>query len=144
MIIRVTKDRPMRVISSVVPLVAGLLAGAISVLSCSDDSPGKADAATCDCPAAELPIAGRIVVVDQTRIIGPNSRSIEGAECPPGALRLSGSCTTALVNPVRDVTLEQSGFYDATDLRSWSCNFRNNEATSVTVKASVVCLMPGS
>ena len=135
----------MRFTSSVVTLIAGMFAGAILVLSCGDDSPGKADAATCDCPAAELPIAGRIMVVDQTQVIGPNSRGGTGAACPPDALRLSGSCTTQALNPLRDVTLEQSGFYNATDdRRGWTCFFRNNEAADVTIKASVVCLLPGS
>src|SRR4051812_12630953 len=107
--------------TSIVSVIAGMLAGVVLVLSCGDDSPGRADAATCDCPAAELPIAGRIMVVDSTRIIAANSRGSVDAGCPQGALRLSGSCTTADLNPVRDVTLEQSGFYDASDQRGWSC-----------------------
>lgn len=133
----------MRTTFSFVSIVAGTFAGALLVLSCSDDSPGNVDAATCDCPASEPPVAGRIMIVDQTREIPANSRSGQDAVCPQGALRLSGSCTTADVNPVRDVTLEQSGFY-GNDLRSWSCNFKNNEAVPVTIKASVVCLMPPS
>lgn len=132
----------MRITSSIVSVVAGMVAGALLVLSCSDDSPGNADAASCDCPAAEPAFEGRIMVVDQTQIIAANSRSGTGAECPQGALRLSGSCTTAEVNPLRDVTLEQAGFYFSTDQRGWSCEFRNNEATPVTIKASVVCLLP--
>jgi hypothetical protein len=82
------------------------------------------------------------MVVDQTRVIAANDRGGTGAECPQGALRLSGSCTTADVNPVYDLTLEQAGFYFANDLRGWDCKFRNNEAVPVTIKASVVCLMP--
>jgi hypothetical protein len=131
----------MRIASSFVSAVIMMLAGAVLV-SCSDDSPGNVDAATCDCTAAEPPLAGRIMVVDQTRIIEANSRSSQGAECPQGALRLSGSCTTADVNPIRDITLEQAGFYSASDLRGWTCKFRNNEATPVTIKVSVVCLLP--
>ena len=138
------KGNPMRIISSIVPLIAGMIAGGILVLSCSDDSTNKADAGTCDCPAAEPPLAGRIMVVDQTQIIGPNSTGTQGTECLAGALRLTGSCTTATLNPVRDVTLEQAGFYNAADQRGWDCHFRNNEATAVTIKASVVCLIPGS
>lgn len=132
----------MRVISSLVSLVAGMAAGAILMLSCGDDSPSKADAATCDCSAAEPSITGRIMVVDQTQIIAANSRGGQGAKCPQGALRLSGSCTTAQVNPGRDVTLEQSGFYQASDQVTWDCLFKNNEATPVTIKASVTCLLP--
>jgi hypothetical protein len=132
----------MRVTSSLVSLVAGMVAGTILTLSCGDDSPGKVDAATCDCAAAEPPIAGRIMVVDQTQVIAANSRGGQGAECPQGALRLSGSCTTAQVNPGRDVTLEQSGFYQASDQVTWNCLFKNNEAAPVTIKVSVTCLLP--
>ncbi len=132
----------MRVTSSFVTVVAGLFAGAILVLSCSDDSPGNVDAATCDCPAAEPPLAGRIMVVDQTQVIAANSRGLQGAACPQGSLRLSGSCTTADSSPVRDVTLEQSGFYRSDDQTGWNCHFKNNEATPVTIKVSIVCLMP--
>ena len=132
----------MRVISSLVSLVAGVAAGTIMMLSCGDDSPGKVDAATCDCPAAEQPIAGRIMVVDQVQTIAANSRGLQSAKCPEDALRLSGSCTTAAINPRRDVLLEQSGFYNASDQVSWNCFFKNNEAAPVTIKASVTCLMP--
>lgn len=123
---------------------SSLMILALLVLSCGDDSPGQVDAATCECSAAEPPIAGRMVVVDQTQIIAANGRGGQGAKCPQGGLRLSGSCTTADLNPLRDVTLEQSGFYDATDLIGWNCKFRNNEATPVTIKVTVVCLMPPS
>jgi hypothetical protein len=132
----------MRVTSSVVSLVAGMVAGTILTLSCGDDSPGKVDAATCDCSAAEPRIAGRIMVVDQIQTIAANSRGGQGASCPEGALRLSGSCTTATINPGRDVTLEQSGFYKASDLEAWGCEFKNNEAAPVTIKATVTCLLP--
>jgi hypothetical protein len=132
----------MRAISSAVRFAVGVLAGVVLVLSCSDDSPGKVDAGVCDCPAAEPPISGRIVIVNTTRDAAANSLGSTGVNCPQGAQLLSGSCTTADVNPVRDVTLQQSGFY--TTEQSWSCRFRNNEATPVTIKASAICLMPGS
>jgi hypothetical protein len=132
----------MRVTSSLVSLVAGIFGGVLLMLSCGDDSPGKVDAATCACPAAEPPIAGRIMVVDQIQTIAANSRGGQSARCSEGALRLSGSCTTATINPGRDVTLEQSGFYQASDLEAWNCEFKNNEAAPVTIKASVTCLLP--
>jgi hypothetical protein len=136
------KDIFMRIGSSVVSLIAGMFAGIVLLLSCSDDSPGHVDAATCDCPPAEPPVAARIMIVSQTRTIPANSRSSQGAQCPQGALRLEGSCTTADLNPVRDVTLEQAGFYEPNDTLGWNCFFKNNEATPVTIKASVVCLLP--
>jgi hypothetical protein len=133
----------MHVTPSIGSLTMGMLIGICLVLSCGDDSPGNVDAAACDCPAAEPPLAGRIMVVDQTQIIPGNSRGGQGAGCPQGSLRLSGSCTTPDINPLRDITLEQSGFYSDTP-RSWTCLFKNNEATPVTIKASVVCLIPAS
>jgi hypothetical protein len=118
-------------------LIVGLLAGVVLVVSCGDDSPGRVDAATCNC---EAPIAGRIVIVNQTQVIPGNARGGQGGGCPTGAILLSGSCTTETINPLRDVTLEQSGFYEQED--GWNCEFKNNEATPVTIKVSVRCLMP--
>ena len=130
----------MRSVSPLVALSAGVLAGIALVLSCSDDSPGHADAASCECPAAEAPIAGRITIVQQTFVVSANARGgIEGG-CAPGATMLTGSCTTDTVNPLRDVTLEQSGFYAQEN--GWYCRFKNNEAAPVTVKVSIRCLNP--
>ena len=70
--------------------------------------------------------------------------SLRILRCPPeGALRLGGSCTTNDSSTVPNITLEQSGFYRDT-VRGWDCRFKNNETTPVTVKASVICLLPGS
>jgi hypothetical protein len=41
-----------------------------------------------------------------------------------------------------DITLQQSGFLD--NSQAWTCAFKNNMATPVTVKATAVCLMPAS
>ncbi len=133
----------MRRSSSVISLLAGVLIGIASMLSCGDDSPGNADAASCECPAAEPPIAGRIIVVDQTQVIAANSDGVGGAGCPPGAHILTGSCTVDTFTG-RDVILRQSGFYGLVPPTDWNCSFRNNEAVPVTIKASAVCLMPGS
>jgi len=132
----------MRITSSVILLLAGMLAGIVLVLSCGDDSPGKADAATCDCPAAELPIAGRLKRFSNTRIVGPNSVSAEGAACPQGGLLVSGSCTNE-TSSGPDLTLQQSGFYADTD-QGWGCWFKNNSAAPVTIKVTAICLMPGT
>jgi hypothetical protein len=137
-----TKDRTMRVSFSFVSPVAGILAGAVLVLSCGDDAPGNADAGACQCPASEAPLAGRILIMDQTQTLGAGMRGGQSTSCPEGGLRLSGSCTLAAANPVYNVTLEQSGFFRSDDLTGWSCDFKNNEAIPVTIKASVVCLMP--
>jgi hypothetical protein len=134
----------MRAATSLVAFVTGMISVAILSLSCSDNSVNNVDAATCDCPAAEPPLASRIMVVSQTADIPANDRGGTGAKCPQGALRLEGSCTTVDINPDRAITLEQAGFYQPNDLGGWECKFKNNEAVPVTVKASVVCLMPPS
>lgn len=126
--------------SKLVTLTAGIFAGIVLVLACGDDSPSNVDAASCDCPPAEPPLMGRVMTVSQTQEIAGNARGGQGAACPDGAELLTGSCTTATVNPLRDVTLEQSGFYG--DENGWSCWFKNNETTPVTIKVSVRCLVP--
>jgi hypothetical protein len=131
----------MRIASSVMSIVVGMIIGGGVMISCSDDSPSKADAA-CGCPAAEPPIAGRVVIVDQTQVIAANSTGLEGASCPEGAQLLSGSCKTDMENPIRDVTLQQSGTSPLA--RGWNCFFRNNEATPVTIRVSAICLVPPS
>lgn len=130
---------------SIALVTSGLMAGVITVLSCADDSPGNADAAACECPASEPPLtSARYQIVDVPATIAANDTGGQGAGCPVGTLFLAGSCTTATLNPLRDVTLQQSGFFDASDqgVQSWQCRFKNNEATPVTVKASVICLKP--
>jgi hypothetical protein len=130
----------MRITSSVTLLLAGMLAGMVLVLSCGDDSPGKADAAACDCPAAESPIAGRIKRFSNTQTVAAGSASFQSAGCPQGGLVLSGSCTNnAPSGP--DLTLQQAGSYDDTS-QGWNCFFKNNSAVPVTIKATAICLMP--
>ena len=131
----------MGITSTVMLLVAGAIAGGGMMLSCSDDSPGNADAA-CGCPAAEPPLAGRVVIVDQTQVIAANSTGGQEAGCPEGAQLLSGSCKTDMLNPIRDVTLQQSGTSELG--KGWSCRFRNNEAAPVTIRVSAICLAPPS
>jgi len=141
----------MHITKSVLLLACGVIIGIALVISCGDDLTGKVDAAVdvpkldaapvCDCPAAEPPLAGRFVVVSQTQIIAGNDTGGQGAVCPTGAQLISGSCTTDLINPVRNVTLQQSGFFD-NGAGGWACLFRNNEATPVTIRASIICLKP--
>lgn len=124
---------------NVLTLFAGIVAGVALVLSCGDDSHAHADAA-CTCPAAEPPVAGRIMVASNTFTIAANAQSSNDVACPDGAELLSGSCTTATLNPAHDITVQQSGFYG--DEKGWSCAFKNNEAAPVMVKVSARCLVP--
>ena len=131
----------MRITSSLVLLLAGMLAGIVLVLSCGDNSPSKADAAPCDCPAAEPPLGGRLVRVSTTDTVAPNTNDFQSVGCPEGGLLISGSCTDA--EPQRsELTLQQSGFH-SDDTQGWVCYFKNNGLIPITIKATAICLVPG-
>jgi hypothetical protein len=111
------------------------------VLSCGDSSPHRTDAATCDCPASEAPIAGRLVVVESEHVmLAPGDLGGPGVLCPLGTQFLSGTCTNAEPTTLEDIALIQFGF-DKTFF-SWGCAFKNNKLTPVQVKATVLCLKP--
>jgi hypothetical protein len=144
----------MHLARSIVLVTAGMAAGVGLVLSCGDnlsakatadaaiDAPKVPDAApTCDCPAAEPPLAGRFVVVSQTQDMAPNGFTTQGAVCPAGSYLITGSCTTDNPTTVLNVTLKESGFYDAPP-SGWHCSFRNNESFMVTIRVTALCLKP--
>jgi hypothetical protein len=122
--------------------------GIALVLSCSDNSPHRSDAAACDCPASEPPLTGRFVTVTS----GPSTPIASGAiggtaiTCPTGSQLITGSCTTAVLNPLpANLVLMESGFFnDPPELpNAWGCNFLNNGPTPVMVTARAICLKPG-
>lgn len=130
-----------------VSILAAALAGAIIVVACSDDSPPDADAATCDCPAAEAPLtATRMHRVDAAVTIATNSIDTPTAGCPAGELFVSGSCYIDVDNTPREVSLMFAGAVpsDATsEARGWTCQFVNRSATATaTVRAQALCLRP--
>ena len=144
----------MHIARSILLLMTGVVSGIAFVFSCGDNLSVKANADAaidalktsdaapiCDCPAAEPPLAGRLIVVSTTRTIPANFPSGTSAVCPEGSQLISGSCTQDLVNPVPNITLQQSGFFEPPS-REWSCSFHNNEPFPVTVRASVTCLKP--
>jgi hypothetical protein len=139
-------------------LMSGVVAGGAFILSCGDnlgvttittiadasvDGSMPVDAApACDCPAAEPPLAGRLVVVSNDRTIPANDKGIEGVGCPPGARLITGNCTTNNPTVIFNVTVREAGYYYGSPPSSWHCNFRNNEPTPVTFRASALCLKP--
>lgn len=131
----------MNIVKSCGLIATGVLAGMMLVISCSDDSPSSADAATCDCAPAEAPLAGRIEIVTAPQMIPPNSDLGQSIQCPDGALFLSGGCGT-VDGSLPDILLRQSK--PTMTGQGWSCWFRNNETTPVTIQASAVCLLPNS
>jgi hypothetical protein len=125
-------------------LTAGAAFGVAFVLSCSGDNHSLADAA-CSCPASEPPLAGRFVTVSVPATIAAGAVDGTGAGCPTGAQLISGSCTTAILNPIPGtLVLIESGFFDnpPTLPQGWSCSFKNNGATPIDVKATAICLKP--
>jgi hypothetical protein len=122
-------------------LAAGMAAGAMLVISCSDDSPGSADAATCDCAPAEPPIAGRIHIVTNTQIAPPNQVGLQSNRCPDGSVLLGGGCGTEDGQPA-DIVLSQSR--PSTSGDGWACYFQNQSATPITIKVEARCLVPAS
>lgn len=130
----------MSIVRSAARATTGLAASAILILSCADDSPGHTDAAACQCPAAEPPLAGRIQRVTDTETMPANGNGGVTAACPDGALIIGGGCATTPETLVRNVVLQVSHQSDSG--RVWVCHFHNNEATPVDIRASVYCLIP--
>ena len=128
-------------------VVAASLGGALAVVACSDDSPGHADAATCDCPAAEAPItASRIHRVEEAGTAASNGYTTPTATCPSGELFLSGSCYIDQDNTAREVSVVTAGATPTgatTEARSWQCVFLNTSPTATAeVRAQAMCLRP--
>lgn len=132
---------------AIILAIASAAAGALVVVACSDDSPGDADAAVCDCPAAEPPItAARIHRVDGTVVAAVNTISSPGAECPAGEILLSGSCYIDDDQTGRELSLLASGAVPeeaAQAAAAWHCHFLNRSLTiTATVRAQAFCLKP--
>ena len=120
-------------------LLTGAVIGIALILSCSDGSPRMADAAdpTCNCPAAEPPIAGRIVQIESATTVPANDIAPGGALCPSGAVALGGGCA-ASVGESPQIILEQS----IPDAIAWNCRWRNPTNAPIAVRAVVRCLKP--
>jgi hypothetical protein len=122
---------------------SGAMFSLLLILSCSDDSPDRADAASCECPSAEAPLAGRMIEVQRDVILPAanippkNGQGGESVSCPRGSLLLSGGCA-ASVGAVPDIVIEAS--WPASD--SWACEWKNNTNEPVPVRAIARCLTP--
>jgi hypothetical protein len=130
----------MKIIKPIIQLSIGAAFGVGMVLSCGDNSP-RSDASTCDCPASEAPISGRLVTIEgTTQTLQAGEQSGATAGCMPGMQFLSGTCTAENPTVLEDIQVQQFGFNQATSV--WFCLFKNNKPTAVQVKATVLCLKP--
>lgn len=126
---------------SIVILLAGVAAGCVLVVACSDDSPSDADAAVCDCPAAEPPLAGRIVRVRDTNTIQPGGGGAAGPTCPTGAVALGGACQ--VMNDDDRIQVQESRFITVGADQGYQCRWTGRDATVANMgTAEVVCLVP--
>jgi hypothetical protein len=139
----------MHIAKSILLMLSGATAGIAFVISCGDnwhpgadaaDAPNAPDAPVCDCPAAEPPLAGRLVVVEMFEPVDGNSQRSTNLFCPPGARLISGSCTVAEFFPNKDVILKESGFID--NPPGWRCSYGNNEPAQITYRVAALCLKP--
>ncbi len=128
--------------SSFVYLVVGVAAGISFVIACGDDSPGDVDAAdaSCNCPAAEPPLAGRITRVRSDNNLSPGGTGLSGVFCPSGAIVLGGACEVAVSDT--NVVLLSSRIVPGA-APGYRCDWSTVNATMArTGTAEVVCLTP--
>lgn len=131
----------MKKTSAVLACLCGALGATILVVACSDDSPGDADAAVCDCPAAEAPLAGRIMRVrGNTFNVPPDGGSSFGvAGCPAGATLLGGGCMQDGFDD-SELLLTEAGTTD--NGLGYECHWRNDNTVQFPVYAEAICLVP--
>ena len=127
--------------SLIIALGGAALACAL-ILSCGDDSLGDADAqTTCDCPAAEPPLSGRIVRVTETVALAAQDTAGVGARCATGATLLGGGCD--LETPDKGITIFLNTPSDPTGgVEAWACRWNNPTTDANTGIATAICLMP--
>ena len=121
-------------------ITLGAVGAIVTVVACSDDSPGNADAAVCDCPASEPPLAGRIVSHTTEAAIPANFGGGMTATCPQGETILGGGCR--LMSIVGRIVLSQSGIVRMAGLGGFDCEFVSASPVANTGIAEAICLTP--
>ena len=133
----------MKLSKTALVLAVGFVFGIAFALSCGDQSPSKADAATqqCDCPAAEPPLAGRIVRVVTDGVVPSMVQAGPVATCEIGTILLSGGCLARSTDP-KYVLQSSTPAPDGTNPVAWACDYYNGTAAPVTSTAYATCLKP--
>jgi hypothetical protein len=123
--------------------LASGFAGIALVLACSDDAPPAADAAAvCDCPAAEPPLADRIVTIVGDAVDVPAGDDAQPAlSCPEGAKLLSGGCDIGGLASPPNSRLYYSAKGSET-AEGWGCAAANPGADTESLRVTITCLMP--
>lgn len=125
---------------TLVSAISGAVLATALVLACSDDSPPSADAAVCDCPAAEPPINDRVTTTRGTSVPAPGpGTGLAIAMCPAGAKLLSGGCFVDEPT-VNDITMRGFGKMDGQE--GYECRWLNNHSQAQMVHAEATCLVP--
>ena len=142
-----------KIATTTATLLAGAAMATILILACGDDSPSEADAASaCDCPAAEAPLAGRIVFVDKTTNPGTEPYLDASAWCESAVgaadwILLGGGCTVDDGN-VDDLVLEHAGpstVITDTVGGNYFCRWHNTTGVTIdAVRARAICLVPAT
>lgn len=146
----------MHVAKPMLLLMSSATTGIMPLSSCSDgqrvgidamvDAPEMLSAtSTCDCPAVEPPLTGRLMVDSQVVTLGGNEDRSIIKLCPQGAMAISGGCNfeDPFLRIKRDVVLREAGLiYDSTGPAAWRCTVRNNESALFTYEIFVLCLVP--
>lgn len=118
----------------------GVAFGVITVIACSDDAPGDADAAVCDCPAAEPPLSGRIMARTASVALPANTGGGGEAVCNQGETILGGGCR--LMSPDGRITLSESGILRQAGLAGFRCAFSSASPIANTGLVEAICLVP--
>ncbi len=123
--------------------VTGAFFATTLILACGDDdSPtdARSDAGTCTCPAAEPPLAGRIVRVVGTQNVAGGGVGGTGVLCPTGSTLLGGGCK--LADNVSDPLFHLINAGTNGDGSGYRCTWQNSNSSGRDVIAEAFCLVP--
>ncbi len=127
-------------------VIASAAATFVFFFACSDDggSPmdAAADASTCNCPAAEPPLEGRLTIVSMTLADqggSPGSVALT-ATCPDNAELLGGGCN--VTGPGANTLTLYTSSRTASGPYAYGCRWNNPTGATVTIEAWASCLAP--